>query len=55
MDVEVLGTTNDQLRLIVREIEPTFMSAIRRIIMAEVPIPAIDKVYIAENTGVLYD
>jgi DNA-directed RNA polymerase subunit D len=55
MDVEILGTTDDQLRLLVREIEPTFMSAIRRIIMAEVPIPAIDKVYIAENTSVLYD
>jgi DNA-directed RNA polymerase subunit D len=55
MEVEVLSTTNDQLKLLVQGMEPTFMSAIRRIIMSEVPIPAIDKVYIAENTSVLYD
>ncbi|MEM4720796.1 MAG: DNA-directed RNA polymerase subunit D [Candidatus Methanomethylicaceae archaeon] len=55
MDVEVLGSTNDQLSVIFRGAQPTFVNAIRRIIMAEIPIPAIEKVYVAENTSVLYD
>ncbi|MDD1776339.1 MAG: DNA-directed RNA polymerase subunit D [Candidatus Methanomethylicus sp.] len=55
MDVEILGTTEGQLRVIIRNVEPAFVNAIRRIVMAEIPIPAIEKVYIAENTGVLYD
>lgn len=55
MDVEVLSNSEGQLRFIVRDIDPTFMNALRRTIMAEVPIPAIEKVYIAENTSVLYD
>lgn len=55
MDVEVLGSNNDQLSIIFRGAQPTFVNAIRRIIMAETPIPAIEKVYIAENTSVLYD
>jgi DNA-directed RNA polymerase subunit D len=55
MDVEILGKTEGQLKVMVRGIEPTLMNAIRRIVMAEIPIPAIEKVYIAENTGVVYD
>jgi DNA-directed RNA polymerase subunit D len=55
MDVEVLGTVEGQLKVIVYGIEPAFMNALRRIVMSEIPIPAIEKVYIAENTGVLYD
>jgi len=55
MDFEVLSSSEGQLRFKVRDIDPTFMNALRRIIMSEVPIPAIEKVYIAENTSVLYD
>jgi DNA-directed RNA polymerase subunit D len=55
MDIEILSSNIDQLKLLVQGVEPTFMNAIRRIIMSEVPVPAIDKVYIAENTSVLYD
>jgi DNA-directed RNA polymerase subunit D len=55
MDVEILTNSEAQFKCIARDIEPTFMNALRRIIMAEVPIPAIEKVYIVENTGVLYD
>lgn len=55
MDVEVVSSTDEQLRFVVKGIEPTFMNTLRRIIMADVAIPAIEKVYIAENTSVLYD
>ncbi len=55
MDVEVVSSTDEQLRFAVKGVEPTFMNTLRRIIMADVAIPAIEKVYIAENTSVLYD
>lgn len=55
MDVEILGTNDGQLNLIVKSVDPTFMNALRRILMAEVPVPSIDMLYIMENTGVLYD
>jgi DNA-directed RNA polymerase subunit D len=55
MNVEVLSNLEGQLRFIVKDVDPTFMNALRRAIMAEVAIPAIEKVYIAENTSVLYD
>lgn len=55
MDVDILSTNDGQLKLIVKAVDPTFMNALRRIIMAEVPVASIDMLYIMENTGVLYD
>jgi DNA-directed RNA polymerase subunit D len=55
MGVKVLSNSEGQLKFIANGMDPSFMNAIRRIIMAEVAIPAIEKVYIAENTSVLYD
>lgn len=55
MDVEVLGCNKDKLSVVFKGAQPTFVNALRRIIMADIPIPAIEKVYIAENTSVLYD
>jgi len=55
VDVEILDATDGQLRVMVNDVDPTFMNAMRRIIIAEVPIPSIEMVYIIENTGVLYD
>lgn len=55
MDIKILSSSEDQLKLVVKDIDPTFMNSLRRTIMAEVRIPAIEKVYIAENTSVLYD
>lgn len=55
MDVEVLGNVGAQFRLIARGVEPSFINAIRRTVLADVDVPAVDKVFIAENSGVLYD
>lgn len=55
MDVEVLGTAGSQFRLIARGVDPSLINAIRRTVMADVMIPAIDRVFIAENSGVIYD
>ncbi|MBC7127579.1 MAG: DNA-directed RNA polymerase subunit D [Candidatus Methanosuratincola petrocarbonis] len=55
MDVEVLGNVGARFRIITRGADPSFINAIRRTVMAEVTVPAVDKVFIAENSGVLYD
>jgi len=55
MEVESICSNNEQLHIIIKGAHPSFVNAIRRIIMADLYIPAIDKVYIAENTSVLYD
>jgi len=55
VDVEILDATDGQLRVMVRGVDPTFMNAMRRIVMSEIPVPSIELVYIIENTGVLYD
>ncbi|MCX8169702.1 MAG: DNA-directed RNA polymerase subunit D [Candidatus Methanomethyliaceae archaeon] len=55
MEVESITSENDKLHVIIKGAHPAFVNAIRRIIMADLYIPAIDKVYIAENTSVLYD
>ncbi|MDI9644488.1 MAG: DNA-directed RNA polymerase subunit D [Candidatus Verstraetearchaeota archaeon] len=55
MDVEVLGTTGSQFRLIAKGVDQSFINAIRRTIMADVLVPAIDRVFVAENSGCLYD
>jgi len=55
MDTTVFNSSESQLKLIVKDVDPTFMNSLRRTIMAEVQIPAVEKVYIAENTSVLYD
>ncbi len=55
MDVEVLGNVGARFKLVARGARPSFINAIRRTVMAEVVIPAVEKVFIAENSGVLYD
>ncbi|MEJ5292299.1 MAG: DNA-directed RNA polymerase subunit D [Candidatus Methanosuratincola sp.] len=55
MDIEVLGNSGARFRVIARGVDPSFINAIRRAVMSEVSVPAVDKVFIAENSGVLYD
>uniref|UniRef100_A0A7J3UXJ2 DNA-directed RNA polymerase subunit Rpo3 n=2 Tax=Candidatus Methanosuratincola (ex Vanwonterghem et al. 2016) TaxID=1915412 RepID=A0A7J3UXJ2_9CREN len=55
MDVEVLGNRGARFTIIARGVDPSFINAIRRTVMADVAVPAVDKVFIAENSGVLYD
>ncbi|TMI55027.1 DNA-directed RNA polymerase subunit D [Candidatus Bathyarchaeota archaeon] len=55
MDIKVLNREQDTLRFVLSDVSPAFANAIRRIILAEVPVMAIDDVMILENSSVMYD
>jgi DNA-directed RNA polymerase subunit D len=55
MDIKVLSREQDTLRFVLSDVSPAFANAIRRIILAEVPVMAIDDVMILENNSVMYD
>jgi len=55
MEVEVLELTDEALRLLVRGADVSFVNALRRIMIAEVPCMAIEEVGIVENSSVLDD
>ncbi len=55
MDIKVLSREQDTLRFVLSDVSPAFANAIRRIILAEVPVMAIDDVMILENSSVMYD
>ena len=55
MKIEVLESKKDNLLLLVKNTTPQVMNAIRRIILAEVPVLAINEVEIFENNSALFD
>lgn len=55
MDIKVLNREQDSLRFVLSDVSPAFANALRRIILAEVPVMAIDDVMILENSSVMYD
>ena len=55
MDIKLVSREQDTLRFVLSDISPAFANAFRRIIMAEVPVMAIDDVMILENNSVMYD
>ena len=55
MEVEILEEKGDSLRLILRESFPAFANALRRAMLAEVPVMAIEDVIFVENNSVMFD
>ena len=55
MDIKVLSREQDTLRFVLSDVPPAFANALRRIVLAEVPVMAIDDVMILENSSVMYD
>lgn len=55
MEVEIVNKTHNTLRLIVRDVDVSFMNTLRRIMLTEVPSMAIEDVVILENSSVLHD
>lgn len=55
MDIDVLELSDRNARFILSGVTPAFANAIRRSILAEVPVMAIDDVNIYDNTSVLFD
>lgn len=55
MNVELLEKTDTDMRLVISDTDPSFVNALRRIILSEVPCMAIDEVVILENSSMLHD
>ncbi|XP_070663885.1 uncharacterized protein [Malus domestica] len=53
--VEVINLTEDEMEFDMISIDPALANAFRRILIAEVPTMAIEKVLIADNTSVIQD
>src|SRR2546430_16616580 len=55
MDIKFLNREQAPFRFVLSDVSPAFANAIRRIILAEVPVMAIEDVMILENSSVMYD
>jgi DNA-directed RNA polymerase subunit D len=55
MKLDVLKQEGDELVLKISEVSPSFLNALRRAAMFEVPVLAIEDVYVIQNTSILYD
>lgn len=55
MDVEILEERADSLRFVLRDSFPAFANGLRRGMLADVPVMAIEDVIFLENTSVMYD
>jgi DNA-directed RNA polymerase subunit D len=55
VEIEILDKTDDYMRFIVKGINVPFANALRRIILTEVPVMAIDELVILENSSMLND
>lgn len=57
MDVELLHKSKDKLKMsfALRGVSPAYANALRRIMMHEVPVLAIEDVEIVKNNSILYD
>src|SRR2546430_1488140 len=55
MDIKLLTKEQDTIRFVLSDVSPAFANAVRRIILAEVPVMAIEDVMILENSSVMYD
>ena len=55
MDIKILTREPETLRFILSDASTAFANALRRIMISEVPIMAIDDVMVLENNSVMYD
>src|SRR6266545_5823292 len=55
MDIKLLSKEQETLRFVLSDVSPAFANALRRIMVSEVPVMAIDDVMILENNSVMYD
>ncbi len=55
MDIDIIELSERKARFVLSGVSASFANAIRRSILAEVPVMAIDDVNIYENTSVLFD
>lgn len=55
MEIKVLEKDDTRMRLLIREVDVTYMNALRRLVISEVPCMAIDEIVVLENSSVLQD
>ncbi len=53
--VKVLQYSDDYLKLVVEGFKPSLVNSLRRILITDVPVLAIDRVIVLDNTTVMYD
>jgi len=55
MEIALIQSEGNKLRFVARNIGPAFANALRRVMIAETPVMAIDDVVVVENSSVMYD
>jgi DNA-directed RNA polymerase subunit D len=55
VSVKVLQYSNDYLKFAVEGVKPSLVNSLRRVLISDVPVLAIDRVIILDNTTVMYD
>ena len=55
VEIQILEKTDNFIRFIIRGVNVPFVNALRRIILTEVPVMAIDEIVILENSSILND
>jgi len=55
MEIEIESLTDEEMLLTIKGIDSPIANALRRIMIAEVPTMAIEKVILEQNTSVLPD
>jgi len=55
LEVKIVDKNDFSVRLIIEDVDSTFMNSLRRIMIAEVPSMAIDEVVVIENSSMLHD
>jgi DNA-directed RNA polymerase subunit D len=55
VEIKVLEKNEEQLRLLIKGVDATYMNALRRLIVSEVPCMAIDEIVMLENSSILQD
>ncbi len=55
MDIKIIEKNHESIKFIIEDFDPSFVNALRRIMLAEVPTLAIEDVWIVENSSPLYD
>jgi DNA-directed RNA polymerase subunit D len=55
MEIKIVEKNDYSMRLTVEGVNAAFMNSLRRIMLSEVPVMAIDEVVVIENSSVLHD
>jgi DNA-directed RNA polymerase subunit D len=55
MEIQIIEKTDFTMQLIIREVDTSYVNALRRTMLSEVPAMAIEDVVIIENSSVLHD